>query len=338
LVSVPADTTVGTNRSIETDLEVVPQPDLSSNQEVPDEAESTNLENLNNSTKSKENTMEHQDIIKAERSRVAEITDLATKFNLTSESADFIKEGKSVEEFKDYVLTKQSDTRKVNQAPSIITSTRSNEYSIGKAFLAAQSGDWSQAGLEREMNQDFARAAGKAFTGNNFFVDPNMTVRASAVGTSNGGAELVGSTYMGDRLIDQLYAKTISNQVGVEKMLGLVGNAVIPMVTSGTTAGWGNETSTTSESSLGTDSKTLTPKQLTVVSKFSRQLLIQGIPQIDQLVRSDILKQIALAVDTALIKGTGLSNQPTGILATSGIGAVSLGTNGDDPTYAKVNA
>lgn len=335
LVSIPADTTVGTNRSVETELEVVPQLDLD-NQEVLDEAESINNENLDNSNKSKEIIMEHQEIIKAERSRVSEITDLATKFNLTTESADFIKEGKSVEEFKDYVLTKQSDTRSVNQSPAIITSTRSTEYSVGRAFLAAQSGDWSQAGLEREMNQEMARAAGKAFTGNNFFIDTNA--RAGAVGTIGGGAELVGTQYMGDRIIDQLYANTISNQVGVSKMLGLVGNAVIPVVTSGTTASWGTETSTSSESSLGTSSKSLSPKQLTAVSKFSRQLLIQGIPQIDQLVRADILKQIALAVDTALISGTGLSNQPTGILSTSGIGAVSLGTNGDVPTYAKVNA
>ena len=38
------------------------------------------------------------------------------------------------------------------------------------------------------------------------------------------------------------------------------------------------------------------------------------------------------AIDTAAINGSGSSNQPTGILNTSGIGSVAGGTNGASPT------
>ena len=41
---------------------------------------------------------------------------------------------------------------------------------------------------------------------------------------------------------------------------------------------------------------------------------------------------LADAIDTAAINGTGSSNQPTGILNTSGIGSVAGGTNGLAPT------
>jgi HK97 family phage major capsid protein len=45
---------------------------------------------------------------------------------------------------------------------------------------------------------------------------------------------------------------------------------------------------------------------------------------------------LAIEIDRAAIHGSGSSNQPTGILATSGIGSVAGGTNGAAPTYAHI--
>ena len=45
--------------------------------------------------------------------------------------------------------------------------------------------------------------------------------------------------------------------------------------------------------------------------------------------------QVASAIDTVGING-GRSNEPTGILQTSGIGSVAIGTNGGAPTWASV--
>ncbi|WP_105180734.1 phage major capsid protein, partial [Pseudoalteromonas sp. T1lg21] len=45
---------------------------------------------------------------------------------------------------------------------------------------------------------------------------------------------------------------------------------------------------------------------------------------IEALVRNDIMEGLALALDSAGIKGTGAANQPTGIINTAGIGAVDL--------------
>ena len=50
------------------------------------------------------------------------------------------------------------------------------------------------------------------------------------------------------------------------------------------------------------------------------------------LIRNDFVALLADAIDTAAIKGSGSSNQPTGILNTSGIGSVAGGTNGASPT------
>ena len=50
------------------------------------------------------------------------------------------------------------------------------------------------------------------------------------------------------------------------------------------------------------------------------------------LIRNNFVALLADAVDTAAINGSGSSNQPTGILNTSGIGSVAGGTNGASPT------
>ena len=59
---------------------------------------------------------------------------------------------------------------------------------------------------------------------------------------------------------------------------------------------------------------------------------LQSMPDIEQLIRSDFVALIAEAIDTAAINGSGSSNQPLGILNTSGIGSVAGGTNGAAPT------
>ncbi len=51
------------------------------------------------------------------------------------------------------------------------------------------------------------------------------------------------------------------------------------------------------------------------------------------LVRNDLTNVLAQAIDSACITGTGSSNQPTGILNTSGINSVAGGTNGATVTY-----
>jgi HK97 family phage major capsid protein len=58
---------------------------------------------------------------------------------------------------------------------------------------------------------------------------------------------------------------------------------------------------------------------------MSRQLIQQSSPDIEQLLRDDMSFALAAAIDSALIKGGG-TNEPTGIIPTSGIQTASLAT------------
>ena len=58
---------------------------------------------------------------------------------------------------------------------------------------------------------------------------------------------------------------------------------------------------------------------------------LQSTPDIEQLIRADFVALLADAIDSAAINGSGSSNQPLGILNTTGIGSVAGGTNGLAP-------
>jgi HK97 family phage major capsid protein len=57
-------------------------------------------------------------------------------------------------------------------------------------------------------------------------------------------------------------------------------------------------------------------------------MLLQSTPDIDMIVRNDLVAVIALGIDLTSMSGSGSSNQPRGIANTSGIGSVIGGTNG----------
>lgn len=71
---------------------------------------------------------------------------------------------------------------------------------------------------------------------------------------------------------------------------------------------------------------------------YTRQLLTQGfgLPGVDQIVARAAEAAIAAELDRVAINGSGASNEPLGILGTSGIGDVNIGANGGAPAYSHI--
>ena len=63
--------------------------------------------------------------------------------------------------------------------------------------------------------------------------------------------------------------------------------------------------------------------------------MMMGDPATDQWVADDLSSGVAELLQQTAINGDG-SSKPTGILQTSGIGSVAIGTNGGAPTFAKI--
>ena len=156
----------------------------------------------------------------------------------------------------------------------------------------------------------------------------SATAYGATVGTT-GGSSLVATTLLAASFIDVLRAKAKVMSLGPTLLSGLVGNVAIPRQDTPASAYWLSPEGSDATESEGTfDQVTLSPKTVGARSQYTRQLLMQSTPDIEMLVRNDLAKVLALAIDAASISGTGANGQPTGILNTVGIGSVALGANG----------
>lgn len=155
-----------------------------------------------------------------------------------------------------------------------------------------------------------------------------------ASGTSKGG-NLVATDHLANEFIDVLRNQTVVGQLGATMLPGLVGNVAIPKKSAGSSVYWVAENSAPTEGAITFSQVTMTPRTVAGYVDFSRRLMLQGTPAIEQIVRQDLIDGITTEVDRVALFGTG-SNTPTGTANVSGIGSVTIGTNGGAPTWAKV--
>jgi HK97 family phage major capsid protein len=206
-------------------------------------------------------------------------------------------------------------------------------FNITAGIRAALSGDWSsyEAGLVREMSAEVQKSMGRGPSAERaFFIPFSALTRATYVtsGATTGG-NLVQTDLLDQDFIEFLRNRSVMLAAGVRTMPGLQGNVAIPR-RSGVASTYYLSTQTTAitQSESTFDQVTLSPKNLAALSKYSRQTLLQATPGIEQLVRTDLIDGINVAMDLGILNGSGASGQPTGIMGTSGIGSVAIGTNG----------
>jgi len=108
----------------------------------------------------------------------------------------------------------------------------------------------------------------------------------------------------------------------------------IPTQTGGATAYWVGENASITDSEQTFGQKLLVAKKLGVFVKVSNELLEDSDPAIDAVIREDIARVSALAVDSAILTGSGINGEPLGIL---GSGATATPLNAA-PTYDTLSA
>ena len=208
------------------------------------------------------------------------------------------------------------------------------QFSIVRAIDAIARNDWSNAGFEKEMSDATSQKLGKQPRG--FFLPTDVMTRDLNVTTATAGGNVVSTDLLSGSFIDYLRNKMKVIDLGATMLTGLNGNVAIPRQSGGATAYWVAESGAVTESQAAFDQVTLTPATLGAFSDISRKLLLQSSIDVESFVRNELATTLAIEIDRAAIHGSGASNQPTGILATSGIGDVAGGTNGLAPTYAHI--
>jgi HK97 family phage major capsid protein/HK97 family phage prohead protease len=301
------------------------------------------------------------DGVEAERARVREITAIGKRFNLGDDAERAIEAGTAADAFKDAVLAKlaASGTIRPAESPDIGMGARDVErYSFLRALLAASDpvNAHKLAPFELECSTAAQKRRGDSRdkTREHALTVPVDVLRARlpgatsealaraarllaqrdlTVGTATAGGHLVATDLLGASFIDLLRNAMVLDRMGMTMLTDLNGNVAIPRQTGAATTYWVAEGGAPTESQQAVDQVTLSPKTLGAYTDYSRRLLLQSSVDVEAFVRADLAAIVGLAIQAAVINGSGASNQPLGILNTSGIGSVAGGTNGGAPTY-----
>lgn len=276
--------------------------------------------------------------VQLEQTRKQAIRNLAKANQCDERYVDhWISTGASLETVADDLLKIQQERGDKGARTFLdMTPKETQRYSLMRALRAAQNRDWTKAGLELEANKEISKRLSKLPRAETaFFVpldvmmrdrNPNQgyAVRDMTAAGVSGSNYLVGTNLMPGSFIDLLRNTSVALRMGVRRMSGLVGNVTIPKMTAGNTAYWlADETTQITESQPTIGQLSLAPKNVAALTELSHQLMQQSTPDAEQLVLDSIARDIALAVDVGILRGSGASGQPTGIATTGSIGSVS---------------
>ena len=270
-----------------------------------------------------------------------EIIDLAARHNKRDLADKAISDGISVEEFRGVLLENISNDTPL-ETPSEIGMTKEEvrEFSLVKAIRAmANPSDrraQQDAAFEFECSAEAARQYGKDAQGIMLPAEVLRTWGKRDINSSD-DSTLIAEDYRGDSFIDVLRNESSVMQAGATMLRGLQGNVVIPKKTAASSAGWiATEGSAAAESEFTSGSVTMSPKVIGAFTDATRLLLQQSSLDVENLIRDDLTKSIATAIDLGALAGSGSSGQPTGIASTSGINTTTFAAA--NPTWAEIVA
>ena len=247
-----------------------------------------------------------------------------------------LRAGDSVEDVQRSAITKLKEATAAlgtSPEPLGLSKKESKSYSLTNAMRSLTTGK-SVGGLEGEVSDAIAQRSGRETNG--FFL---ASQRDLVAGTATDGAELVGTDHLGGDFIDALRPKMVTMQAGVRVLSGLKGDVSIPRTSSASAASFKTEVAAHSESEPQFASVTMTPRHLGCYTDVSTQLLAQGTPDVDTLIRDDLTQAIAVGLDNAVIHGLGDgSNEPQGIVGANDVPVITVADNsGGEPTTAELH-
>jgi HK97 family phage major capsid protein len=354
-VAIPADMTVGIGRAAAGDdareVRIIATRDKGKTTMETDAEKAARLEREQRERTEREQAERSRvelagasaEAVKTERQRIADIMVLGQRHNMRTLAEKHVADGTSIEAFRGVMLMAIEPGKPLEtaQADLGMSPKDARQFSFVRAMRAQLApGDAARlAPFEVEASRAVADKVGRAPNG--FFVPVDvqrsqMQGRSLSVGTTTAGGFTVETDLLAENFIGLLRNSMMTRAMGATVLSGLVGNVAIPKQTGAATVTWQPEAANPSESDQAVGQVTLSPKQAMGFTDYSRLLLQQSSLDVENFVRADLAAIMGLAIDLAGLHGTGSSNQPTGIAATSGIGSVVGGTNGAAPTWGNV--
>jgi len=188
---------------------------------------------------------------------------------------------------------------------SSFTAEEAREFSLGRAVKGMVTGNWSEADLERR-----ALAEGAGSTGG--FLTP----------------ELVSA-----QVIDRIRAQAQVLNAGATVVPMDSDQVSVPRLAAGITAQWKVENAAVQESDPAFERVTLVAKTLPVLTRVSLELFEDMTPAASDAITGELTSAIALELDRAALRGSGVAPIPLGLRNQPGVELRAMtGANGSAPT------
>lgn len=327
IVSIPADTTVGIGRSAGADA--IPSP-LEIDREITQQPLAIATRKIY-----VEKTMDQKTPAEIEierRDALMQIGIQYAKYLGPNDIADAIRNGRSIEAFKDHIIARIESRHTDTSAIQIgLTPKEIRRYSFANAIRAATIGNWTDAGFERECSEAVAKVTGRSPEG--FFI-PSDAFRDFVVGTASQAGNLVPTDLSTDLFVDALRNELVFGQLGVRILTGLTADLALPRKATPSTLGTLTEIGSASETAPVTAKPVLSPKRVGAFVDASKQAIIQSAIPLEAMLRDDLVMGAAVLIENLAINGNGTSPQYTGLRNTTGIGTVVAGGNGAAPVWS----
>lgn len=360
LVSVPADMTVGVGRAANSSR------GSNMNARINDLGHDDDAPQSRSERRAQHREREaRQSVADLERERIEQIEYLAGRHQLRELGERAIASGMNIEQFRGQVL-EHIGRRSGNHDPLYqpaaeigMSQREAQSFSIARLLLSKlenrpqlapmeneaceavrqklqRTGQQLQGGLSLPMEVLRTPIAGDMAMAMGF--SQRMMQRDLSTATVGAGAAMVATDVLYTDFITMLRNRTLVLAMGARLIAGLVGNVSIPRQTGSVTINWVAQGGAAAESDATFAAVPMSIKTAHAIQDVTRDLLLQGTPGVEGIIRADLLAAMSIAIDSAALHGTGTSNQPTGLAVTAGIGSVAGGTNGAAPTWDNIVA
>jgi HK97 family phage major capsid protein len=365
-VAVPADPTVGHNRSERRFFPV-------------------HIRSINPASKPNLTEASMPIEVKEAQTAAAEILRLGKRHNVDQEAlAKMIEKGLTIGQVTERVMKlieERGGSRPIPQPGAekveeeiVLGENEQRDYNLARGIMAMVANrEFSETGssktvncLELEISQAVEKRSKQAGHGGLFVPwsirhveDPDLAKRypklfemhravSGREAISNRAGLYTGTTAAGGALvfvepgefIQFLYNRMRIKELGARTITGLRDNVAYPKQTGKATGSWVAENPgvDVADSALTLAQIPASPHTYQSSTSYSRQLLAQAVVDVDTLVREDLSMDMALSLDLAAISGTG-GTQPQGIIGTTGVALYNMiadAGNGGAPAWDDV--
>lgn len=348
LVTVPADPTVGVYRSLSDMEKNMPKTNTQTTDQAVDSTKQAPAEGVRAAQSQPVPAVPAVDVVGLQRQaaeaaveRMRAIQTMCRDFDISEADTDrFVRSDQSIDQIRAAVMDQLRSRRAAPAASQTrgavidfnlgLSPREKQNYSLVRAINAYCSGNWNEAGMEREISQEISHRMGRSSQG--FFMPTDLPFYGARDGYSAGsavdGGNTIATDLMSNSFINMFRQQAVVLGLGATFLTGLRGKVEIPRQTAGTAAQWIPENGTLTTKNAKFDKISLNMKTIAAKTFMSRNLLLQSSINVEIFARMELIRSLAEGIDEAALYGTGENSQPVGIVNYEGINQVVGGENG----------